>query len=82
MIKQDIKQQVKNVRREVFLGAVAFWAIGLVVLNVAAAFIGLPWFVGVIASVLFTFIILWLEGEAEDEVLVEAYGPTKKRDLT
>lgn len=82
MSKKDIKHHVAYVRREVFLGAVAFWVIGLIVINVATAMIGLPWFVGVIVSVFFSFLTLWLEGEAEDEVLVEAYGEWKKEDLT
>jgi hypothetical protein len=77
-----LNKQVKNERRRVLrVGAVAT-GLGVIILFTVGALIGLPWFVAAIASVAYVFVMLIVEAEAEDKVLVKAYGPSKKEAWT
>jgi len=77
MTKNEV---VKEDRQMVMLGAAFVAVLGVCGLFVAAALLGLPWYVAAIGSVVWLFFLLVVEAEAEDEILVEAYGPMKKEE--
>lgn len=73
-----LNRKVASDRRRVFQRSAIVTGLGVIALFTAGALIGLPWFVAAIASVIFVFVMLIVEAEAEDKVLVKAYGPSKK----
>jgi hypothetical protein len=78
---QNAKNEaVKEERQMVLLGAVFIGVLGVIGLFVAAALLGLPWYFAAIGSGVWLCFLLIVEAEAEDEILVEAYGPTKKEE--
>lgn len=77
-MQNEKNEEVKNERRRVFRVGAVVTGVGVIVLFTLGALIGLPWFVAAIASVAYTFGMLIVEADAEDKVLVKAYGPSKK----
>lgn len=55
--------------------------VGIVGLFIAASLLGLPWYFAAVGSVVWVFGLLVAESEAEDDILVKAYGPSKKEEF-
>lgn len=69
---------VENERRKVRKIFTIIGVMGVIGLFVAGSLLGLPWYFAAIGSVVWLFGMLIVEAEAEDKVLVKAYGPSKK----
>lgn len=78
----ELNEEVKNERRKVLIVGAVVTVLGVIALLVVTAFYGVAWYWGVIASVVYIFGMLIVEANAEDRVLVKAYGPSKKEAWT
>jgi len=78
-MQNEKNEEVANERRRVFRVSGIIAVVGVIGLFVAASLLSLPWYVAAIGSVVWVFGMVVVEAEEEeDEVLVKAYGPTKK----
>jgi len=79
--KKKENMNVDNQRRKARKIYTIVGVLGVIGLFVAASLLGLQWYFAAIASVVWVFGLLIAEAEAEDKVLVKAYGPSKKEEF-
>lgn len=71
-------EEVKKKIKRLWIAVGIMWLVLLVVLSIAAASLGWPWYIGMVAGFLLSFVAVVFEGEVEDRILVNAYGPDKR----
>lgn len=81
MSRKKENMNVENERRKARKIYSIIGIIGIIGLFLAASLLGLPWYYAAVGSVVWVFGLLIVEAEAEDAILVKAYGPSKKEEF-
>lgn len=74
----DVEREVKEKTKLLWIAVGVFWIVGIVILSIAAASFGWPWYISFVAGAAWGYVMLVLEGSLEDRLLVAAYGPSKR----